>query len=47
MQDKWSVEKQNQYHIILCVLLLLQFYVLDIVSYEVDETDWGLQSSWF
>ena len=29
------------------LLLLLEFYVLYMVSYEVDEIDWGLQSSWF
>ena len=31
----------------LCLLLLLEFYVLCTVSYEVDEIDWGLKSSWF
>lgn len=30
-----------------CVLPLLQFCVLYTVSYEVDEIEWGLQSSWF
>ena len=30
-----------------CILPLLQFCVLYTVSYEVDEIDWGLQSTWF
>ena len=49
MQDEKveRMKKQNQYHIILCILLLLQSSVLYTVSYEVDDTDWRLQSSWF
>ena len=38
--------QQNQYHIFVCMLVLLQF-AFYMVSYDVDEIDWSLQSSWF
>ena len=40
----WRMVQQNQYHI-LCLQLLLQFYVLYTISYKVDEIDWSLQST--